>query len=266
MNKTLVAIFDNEDAAFNGLTALKELHRNGDITLYDSAVITKNVLGETRMVKAPDDAPTGTFLGMFVGVLLGALGGPVGIAVGAATGTLVGATTDLVRDSVDYDFVEQVREAMTPGKVAIVADVEETWVTPVDLTIAERGGIVFRRLRHEIVEDQLAREHAEFEEELKELKKDLATATGEAKAKIQARITSVERSLNEARAQAASRAKKIAAEWAAKREAMEQQLKDANMRERARIKDQMDKAKQEFETRNAKLRQAQELVMEAIRP
>jgi hypothetical protein len=150
--------------------------------------------------------------------------------------------------------------------VAIVADVEETWVTPVDLTISEQGGIVFRRLRHEVVEDQLAREHAEFEEELKELKKDLATATGDAKTKIQARIASVERSLNEARAVAASRAKKIAAEWAAKREAMEKQLKDANMRERARIKDQMDKAKHEFEVRNAKLRQAQELVVEAFRP
>jgi len=78
MNKTLVAIFDNEEAAFGGLTALKELHRNGDITLYDSAVITKSTLGETRIVKAPDDAPTGTFLGMFIGALVGALGGPIG--------------------------------------------------------------------------------------------------------------------------------------------------------------------------------------------
>lgn len=266
MNKTLVAIFDNEDAAFNGLTALKELHRNGDITLYDSAVITKSMMGETRIVKAPDDTPTGTFLGMFLVALVGALGGPIGIAVGAASGTLVGATTDMFRDSVDYGFVDQVREAMTLGKVAVVADVEETWVTPVDLTITEQGGIVFRRLRHEVVEDQLAREHAEFEEELKELKKDLATATSETKAKVQARIASVEKSINETRAQAAARAKKLAAEWAAKREAMENQLKEANIRERARIKDQMDKARKEFEIRSGKLRQAQQLVVEAIRP
>ncbi len=266
MNKTLVAIFGSEDAAFNGLTALKELHHNGDITLYDSAVIAKNTIGETRIVKAPDEAPTGTFLGMFTGALVGVLGGPVGLAVGTATGTLVGATSDVLRDSVDYGFVEQVREAIAPGMVAVVADIEETWVTPVDLTVSERGGIVFRRLRHEVVEDQLAREHAEFEEELKELKKDLATATNETKAKIQARITSVERSLTETRAQAAARAKKLTAEWNAKREAMEKQLKDANIRERARIKNQMDKAKLEFEARTGKLRQAQQLVGEALRP
>lgn len=265
MNKTLVAIFDNEDAAFNGLTALKDLHRNGDITLYDSAVIAKTEIGEARIVKAPEDAPTGTFLGLFLGALVGVFGGPVGVAVGTATGALVGASADLVRDSVDYGFVEQVRAAMAPGSVALVADVEETWVTPVNLMIAEHNGIVFRRLRLEVVEDQLAREHAEFEEELKELKAEMATATGDAQARIQARIASVERSLHEIRAQAAARATKLATEWSAKRVAMENQLKDAKMRERARIKNQMDKAKQDFDIRTGKLRQAQQLVVEAIR-
>lgn len=266
MNKTLVAIFDTEGEAFNGLKALKEIHRNGDITLYDSAVLTKSMSGEAKVVQGPDEPPTGTFLGMFLGALVGAIGGPVGVAVGASAGTLVGVTSDVFRDSVDYGFVQQVSEALTPGKVAVVADIEETWVTPVNLTIAEHGGIVFRRLRHEVVEDQLAREHAEFEAELKELKKDLATAAGDSKAKFQARIASLEKALAETRSQAAARAQKLAAEWAAKREAMENQLKEASMRERARIKDQMDKAKQEFETRAAKLRQAQELVKEAIRP
>jgi len=266
VNKTLVAIFDNEGAAFKGLSALKDLHRNGDITLYDSAVIGKTAQGEARVLQEPEQAPTGTFLGMFTGALFGILGGPIGIALGASAGTLVGATADVVKDTVDYNFVEQVHEAMLPGKFAVVADIEETWATPVDLTIAEIGGIVFRRLRHEIVEDQLAREHDEFEEELKEIKREIATSTGEAKAKIQARISSVERSLNENRAEAAARAKKLSAEWTAKREAMEKQMHDANMRERARIKDQMDKAKKDYEVRSAKLRQAQQLIVEAVRP
>lgn len=266
MNKTLVAIFQSEEAAFNGLTALKELHHNGDITIYDSAVIAKDLTGSARIVKSPDDLPNGTFLGLFIGALLGAIGGPIGMAVGAAGGTFVGATSDIVRDTVDFGFIEQVREFMLPGRVAVVADIEETWVTPVNLTIAEHGGIVFRRLRYEIVEDQLAREHAEFEAELRELKNDLATATGETKAKVQARISSVEKSLQEMRAQASARAKKLTAEWEAKRNAMEQQLKDANLRQRTRIKDQMNKAKTEYETRSAKLRQAQELVAEALRP
>jgi uncharacterized membrane protein len=266
MNKTLVAIFESEEAAFNGLTALKELHRTGDITLYDAAVIAKDNLGNSSIVKEPANPMTGTFLGMFVGALVGVFAGPVGVALGAATGTALGATTDLVSDSVDYGFVEQVRGQLTPGKVAVIADVEETWVTPVNLTVYEHGGIVFRRLRHEVVEDQLAREHAEFEEELKDLKKELSTATGNAKARIQERISSLERSLMETRLLAESRAKKLDAEWEAKRHAMEQQLKDASLREKTRIKSQLEKAKAEYETRTAKLRQAQELVAAAFKP
>ncbi len=33
MNKVLVAVFVGEAAAFEGLSALKELHRDGDISL-----------------------------------------------------------------------------------------------------------------------------------------------------------------------------------------------------------------------------------------
>ena len=108
MNKTLVAIFDNEEAAFGGLTALKDLHSNGDITLYDSAILTKDRFGQARIVKNPENPPTGTFLGMFMGALVGVLGGPIGLAVGTATGTLVvrlspndGAT----EITLDVDFV-----------------------------------------------------------------------------------------------------------------------------------------------------------------
>jgi hypothetical protein len=39
MDKMLIAVFDNESAAFQGLSALKDLHKNGDVTLYASAVI-----------------------------------------------------------------------------------------------------------------------------------------------------------------------------------------------------------------------------------
>jgi hypothetical protein len=33
----LVAVFDNENKAFEGLGALKDLHKKGDITLYATA-------------------------------------------------------------------------------------------------------------------------------------------------------------------------------------------------------------------------------------
>ena len=42
MNKMLVAVFDTEPAAYEGLNALTELHADGDITLYATAVLVKD--------------------------------------------------------------------------------------------------------------------------------------------------------------------------------------------------------------------------------
>jgi hypothetical protein len=46
MDKMLVAVFDSDTAAFDGLSALRELHRDGDITLYGWAVIVKDKTGK----------------------------------------------------------------------------------------------------------------------------------------------------------------------------------------------------------------------------
>lgn len=266
MNKILVAVFDNEEAAFSGLSGLKNLHRNGDITLYNSAVIAKDKFGNTVVKQEPDNQPVGTFIGLFLGALVGVLGGPVGVAIGASTGTLMGLTRDAVSAGVDYRFLDQVREAITPGKFAVIAEVDESWVAPVDLTIGECGGMVFRRLRHEVVEDQLERESSEFEAELKELENELSRTTGTAKASIQARIALVHKSLDEVQREALSRAETVKAEWRVKLHTMDKQLADANNRGRERIQHQIEKAKTEFNARMAKLSQAQGLIAEALKP
>ncbi len=54
MGKVLVAVFDNEAAAFDGLSALRDLHRDGDITLYASAVVAKDTAGKINVKQAAD--------------------------------------------------------------------------------------------------------------------------------------------------------------------------------------------------------------------
>jgi len=45
------------------------------------------------------------------------------------------------------EFVSDVTAALTPGKVAVVADISEEWVTPLDMRVEQIGGVVFRRAR-----------------------------------------------------------------------------------------------------------------------
>ena len=60
MNKMLVAVFENETTAYEGLSALKDLHQDGDITLYASAVISKNREGKLLLKTAAEPSPRGS--------------------------------------------------------------------------------------------------------------------------------------------------------------------------------------------------------------
>ena len=84
----------------------------------------------------------GHHLGLAAGSLAGLLGGPVGLAVGAATGTVAGSLFDLAVLGVGDDFLRGL-ENLTPGRVAVVGDIDEEWVTPLDTRMEALGGIVF---------------------------------------------------------------------------------------------------------------------------
>ena len=163
----LVAVFDDENKAFEGSGALKDLHKKSDITLYATAVVTKNEKGELRLNTAADQGPVGTATGLFTGSLIGLLGGPIGLAVGAATGAVAGLIFDVSADDINTTFVDEVSNALTKGKTAVIAEIDETWTVPVDTKLEALNGMVFRRLTYEVAEDQWARESEAIEAEFK---------------------------------------------------------------------------------------------------
>ena len=94
MHKIIVSVFDSEPAAFQGVTALKELHNEGDITLYATSVVKKAENGWVSVLQSDDNGPVGTLTGLVGGSLVGLLGGPIGVAIGAYAGTMGGALFD----------------------------------------------------------------------------------------------------------------------------------------------------------------------------
>lgn len=264
MNKMLVAVFSTEPAAYEGIKALKELHKDGDITLFATAVIAKDSSGAATVKQDADEGPVGTAIGLLTGSVVGLLGGPVGIALGASLGSLTGMIFDLNKTGIDIAFVDEVSKALTPGKAAVLADIEESWLTPVDTRIGKLGGIVFRRLRSEVVEDQLAREAAASEAELKQLKEELAQAGAETKAEVQKHIDAAKQKMQATQAHAKAMLDQAKAETEANFAALEAQMKGANDRQKAKIKKRMADAKASHEARRVKLEKAWELAKEAL--
>ena len=166
MEKMLVAIFDTAPQALKGVIDLNQLHRSGDITLYSTAVITKEPSGKVSIKQAFEREWNATPLGFLTGILVGTLGGPIGLAIGASIGGLVGLIFDLTRTGVSANFLEKASQDLAPGKTALLAEIDETGEAPVDMRLVKLGGHISRRPRSEFVDDQVIDELDAIEAEV----------------------------------------------------------------------------------------------------
>ena len=263
MNKIIVSVFDNETAAFKGVTALKDLHHDGDITLYATSVVQKAENGWVSVLQSDDSGPIGTLTGLVGGGLVGLLGGPVGVAIGAYAGTMGGALFDMFNAGVGMDFINEVAALMAPGKVAVVADADETWVTPVETRMGALGATTFRISPEEVLDDGLVRESEAATAELNQLEAELRTSTGEAKAKVQAKIEAQRTKLVTIATRIDTTLATQRSEFEARLSTLKAQRAKAREQQKARIDARIDELKASHAARQAKLQQARELAKQS---
>ena len=264
-NKILVSVFDSERTAFEGLTALKDLHRDGDVTLYASTVISKDASGTVSVRQAADNGPIGTLVGMVTGGLVGLLGGPVGVAVGAYVGGFGGLMYDLFKAGVSSDFVDEVAASLTPGKAAVVADIDESWVTPIDTRLGALGGTTFRRLHGEVIEAELIRETDSARKDLDQLKAELRESSGEAKANVEGAIETQRRKLEAMVDRVDKALTQQKAEFEARLAKLREQQATARAGQQQQIETRIDELKASHEARKAKLEEARRLAKESVK-
>lgn len=256
MNKMLVVVFDSETAADAGSHALRKLHDEGDITLYAMAVIARDSTGKVSVKEAADRAVSGAGVGLAVGALVGLMAGPAGLAIGAVTGTLAGAIRDFRVAGVDLDFVEEAENMLLPGKVALVAEVDEEWVVPVDSALEASGGTVPRRARSEVIDTQFDQNIAACKGEIKELEAEAVHATGAAKSRLQTQVVAAKSGLSRAVQHARQRVEALKQEAGGKAVALKEQLSHAQGEARGTLEDRVQRVKSAHHARGAKLSKA----------
>lgn len=166
MEKMLVVIFEDESKAYQGSQVLKELDHEGSIAAHAEVVIKKNADGTVTIKDEEEEFPIRTAAGTAIGAFIGLLGGPVGLGFGAVAGAMAGSIGDLMLTGVDAEFVDQVAATLTSGKCAVIADVSEEWVTPVDTRMEPLGGIVLRKSKRVVEDEQTARDRAALQAEM----------------------------------------------------------------------------------------------------
>jgi uncharacterized membrane protein len=256
MERMLVVVFENETKAYEGSRALDELDHEGCISIHAESVIQKNADGTVSVKQTEGDFPIRAIAGTAIGSLVGLLGGPIGLAVGATVGTSAGMLRDVYLAGVNADFLEDASAALTPGKFAVLADVSEEWITPVDARMEVLGGSVFRTAREHFEEERRARELAALKAEITQLRAEEAHARADRKARIQAKVDVLSRKLQDKLDQAKQRSEAIKTETDAKINALQQKAVKAQREAKAAINARIAEIKKQYEEASAKLRTA----------
>ena len=273
MDRMVVITFDDEKAAYEATRALKRIHVEGDIALYAAAVVAKDADGKVSVKEAADQGPLGTAVGMLSGTLVGLLGaaagaGPAGpvIALGMGAGTIIGAMTDLTNLGIDADFLDDVNAQLAPGKVAVVAECYETWMTPVDTAMENLGGTVFRTYRSDYVDDLIQRDIDQTKADYQALKEELHQASEDRKAKVQAKMDAAKAKLEASVQKAKDRSEALKHEAEAKIKTLDEQIHKAKDDAKAKFEKRKAEIKADYDERREKLHQSWELAGEALKP
>jgi uncharacterized membrane protein len=260
----LVVVFDTEPAAYDGAKALKDLHLDGEITLYGHAVISKSAEGQVSIVDADDEGPIGTAFGSLVGGMVGLLAGPVGMAAGMLAGASGGMVRDLAVANFDDTFIDDVSRTLAPGKWAVLADVFEGWQAPLDQEMTAAGGIVLRRPRLDVADAQAERRSEALRGEWDAAEAEAKQASDEAKAAIQAKLDALKDAMQKTSDDARAKWEAMQAEANARIAALEDQMAKASAETKAKYEQRVADIKADLTERGEKLSKAAKLAGEAF--
>jgi uncharacterized membrane protein len=264
MNKVIFVGFDTEQQAYEGDRAVHEMHRDGTLTLYNTAVVVKEGGGKVVVRQTPDLQPIGTVGGMITGGLIGLLGGPVGAAVGLSTGTMLGAAFDLTKDGIDSDFVEDAGARLAPGKAALIAEIDEDWQVPLDARMETLGGQILRQTPAQIEDEYLERSVQAAQNDLASLEAEkLARVTiaqtekaRKQAEKLQAKIAEATRKVQDKEAALAAKMQAVKNEAAKKIATLEAQKATATAESKALLERRVAGVRREYERRTERLQSA----------
>ena len=266
MDRVIFIGFDTEQKAAEGDRALRDLHKEGLITIYNDAVVVKQRDGKVAVRERPDAGPVATAGGMLTGALIGVLGGPVGAAIGVGAGALLGSAFDLSRMGVTNDFVEDAGAHLEPGKAAVLAEIDEDWETPLDSRIEAIGGTVVRRTPTEVGDAMLEREIEAAQREVAKLEAESlvavkTTQTEKAARKserLQAKIDAAKARVREKEHELAAKMQSVKEEGQEKVATLEAQKKTTSQDAQAQLDRRLKEVQGAYDRRLQALKDAQQ--------
>jgi uncharacterized membrane protein len=255
MDKFVVAVFPTEAKAYEGSRAMQELKAEGSLTLYAMAIVTRTD-GKLSVKQTTSEGPAGAGLGALLGGLVGLFGGPAGAGLGLLAGGFIGGWADLFNMGVDKDFLDKITIELKPGKSAVVAEVDEEWITPLDTRMEALGGTLLRQARADFEVDRIRQAVQASEAELSRIEAEYRQAREADRARLKVRMEAAKATLRARAAAANDKRERLRQEQDAKIKALREQLARAKPESLAVTEQRITDYRVDYDARATKLEEA----------
>ena len=266
MDRFIAIMVQDENKAYECVRALEELHNEGSVTVYATAVLQRLGNGTLSLKQQSDDGPVGTALGSLIGMLIGLAAGPAGVVAGAASGGIIGAWGQYgVHAEISDEFADDLTKTLRPGDFAVLAEVQEEWTAPIDTRIEKLGGKIVRESRTAYVEDLMHKRVDADKTALQKFKTDRESAKAERmQSDLEHEIQTAAEKLRRRADKAQTRLDHQKEEMNAKVKRLEDQASQAKPEVKNRIQQRIADIRRDFSERSGKLQRAYELTQEAL--
>jgi uncharacterized membrane protein len=138
MNQLIVIGLEHVDDARKAMQRLRELERAGRVRFEDTAIIERDLDGKAHVRnEVSGTTETAALIGAALGGVFSFVFPIAGIALGAALGAAIGAA---MGTGVSPDFVEDVKNTLTPGRSALFLVVREADADAVTAALRDFAG------------------------------------------------------------------------------------------------------------------------------
>jgi hypothetical protein len=155
--------------------------------------------------------------------------------------------------------LDDVNKTLAPGKAAVLAEIEESWISALEARLREQGGAVFCRFRTDMIDDQLLQQGMKLQKALENVQIELDSANAANRDLLQKSIVDVRQQLKMVRDRAKAAIDLKTAEANLKMKALRAQAEAAASETKTRIERRISEAQADFEMRTQKLNQARAL-------
>jgi uncharacterized membrane protein len=260
MSRLVVAVFNNRDEALLAAGAIKELCQSGELLAYALTVIV-NEMEKILVDESMTEHLNKTALGNTTRALIELLAEPYWHRIDKQS--IDEASTPIAAMGVEPTFIAEVTRQLSPGRAAIITEIEEDIALMANL-VESSGGIVLDCTRSELIDLHIAQQLETMRRQIQNLEGRLAHASEDSKAGLKRELDVSRSKFNTIKNQARCHATTIRRETEAKIVCLQEHAAKAKGERRAKLERVAEEVRVDYVNRATKLSFAWRIAGEAL--